>query len=82
MKSSKRVIIGAAITFVAVFLSQWGHLDEREGKALGFISEVVAAESPANVSPVKARDRDVYFPNSENLGSDEMRVIACAWRGV
>lgn len=30
------------------------------------------------VSPTKARaDRDVYFPNTEDLASDEMRVIAC-----
>ena len=29
------------------------------------------------VSPVKARERDTYYPNSEDLGADEMRVIAC-----
>jgi ribonuclease Z len=28
-------------------------------------------------SPVKARARDVYHPNSEDLAADEMRVIAC-----
>ncbi len=29
------------------------------------------------ISPVKAgKDRDVYFPNTEDLGPDEMRVIA------
>ncbi len=77
MKLSKMVLMGVAITFVAVFLSQWGHLDGREGKALGIISEANAAESPAKVSPVKARTRDVYFPNSEDLGRNEMRVIAC-----
>ena len=32
----------------------------------------------AKVSPTKATtDRDVYFPNSESLAPDEMRVIAC-----
>jgi ribonuclease Z len=32
----------------------------------------------AKVSPTKAMpDRDVYFPNSESLAPDEMRVIAC-----
>jgi ribonuclease Z len=36
-----------------------------------------AAEKPL-VSPVKAReDLDVYFPNTEDLAPDEMRVIAC-----
>jgi ribonuclease Z len=29
------------------------------------------------VSPVEARDRDFYAPNSETLAPDEMRVIAC-----
>ena len=28
-------------------------------------------------SPVKARSRDFYAPNSEDLGPDEMRLIAC-----
>jgi ribonuclease Z len=29
------------------------------------------------VSPTEARERDFYAPNSETLGPDEMRVIAC-----
>ena len=29
------------------------------------------------VSPVKARAREAYYPNSEDLRPDEMRVIAC-----
>jgi len=77
MKSSKIMLIGVAITFAAVFLSSWGHLDGREGIALGIISEANAADSPEKVSPVKARAREVYFPNSEDLGRDEMRVVAC-----
>ena len=36
-----------------------------------------AAGSTEDVSPVKARERDVYVPNSEDLAPDEMRVIAC-----
>ena len=35
------------------------------------------AEEVAEVSPVKARERDTYYPNSEDLKPDEMRVIAC-----
>ncbi len=35
------------------------------------------ASPTAEVSPVKARPRDVYYPNSEDLAADEMRVIAC-----
>jgi ribonuclease Z len=40
------------------------------------------AQDPAppgdgKVSPVKARERETYYPNSEDLKPDEMRVIAC-----
>jgi len=40
----------------------------------------VAAKSGQDkplISPVEPRDRDFYAPNSEKLGPDEMRVIAC-----
>ncbi|WP_170552735.1 guanitoxin biosynthesis MBL fold metallo-hydrolase GntH [Ruegeria atlantica] len=39
-------------------------------------SMALAQETP-EVSPVKARERDTYYPNSEDLKPDEMRVIAC-----
>ena len=29
------------------------------------------------ISPTEARERDFYAPNSETLGPDEMRDIAC-----
>jgi len=35
------------------------------------------AEKATEVSPVKARERDTYYPNTEDLKPDEMRVIAC-----
>jgi ribonuclease Z len=42
-----------------------------------FMSPVHAENDKPKVSPVKARDRDTYYPNSEDLGKDEMRVVAC-----
>lgn len=36
-----------------------------------------ATKEKETVSPVLARDRDTYYPNSEDLKPDEMRVIAC-----
>jgi ribonuclease Z len=44
------------------------------------ISPSIAQESGGGepmVSPVKARARDFYAPNSEDLRPDEMRLIAC-----
>jgi len=35
------------------------------------------AASTGKYSPVKARDRDFYAPNTEDLGPDEMRLVAC-----
>ena len=44
--------------------------------AVGFIT-LVAAAPEQELSPVKAREGEVYFPNTEDLAPDEMRVIAC-----
>jgi ribonuclease Z len=41
------------------------------------LTVLVAASSTEKVSPVDARPREAYFPNSESLAPDEMRVIAC-----
>ncbi len=41
------------------------------------LTVLVAASSTEKISSVDARPRDVYFPNSESLAPDEMRVIAC-----
>jgi len=53
-----------------------GRSDERAGRSFSLVNPARAAETPL-ISPVKARPRDVYFPNSEDLEPDEMRVIAC-----
>jgi len=47
---------------------------------LSLISPSVAKEAERGepmISPVKARERDFYAPNSEDLGPDEIRVISC-----
>jgi ribonuclease Z len=71
------VFVGAAAIVAAVMLYLWGHEDGRTGRMVGLSEEASAAPSPPKLSPVKARPRDSYFPNSEDLGPDEMRVIAC-----
>ncbi len=45
----------------------------------GMIAPVAAqaGQNESALSPVRARPRDVYYPNSEDLAPDEMRVIAC-----
>ncbi len=78
MIATKKVVIAASLTFGAVALYLWGHSDGRTGRAPGLSSVSFAApQSPPKLSPVRARPRDAYFPNSEDLGPNEMRVIAC-----
>lgn len=77
MITTKRVLIVAAMAFIAVMIYQWGNIDGRQGKSSVNIGESFASESPSESSPTKASARDFYAPNSENLGPDEMRVIAC-----
>jgi ribonuclease Z len=77
MKSSKFVVIAAA-ALVATGAYYWGQSDAQQGKSLTLISRAEAKEAAPLVSPVKAREGlDVYFPNTEDLAPDEMRVIAC-----
>jgi ribonuclease Z len=49
--------------------------------AAGFIAcitlvAIIASAPGDEISPTKSRDRGVYFPNSEDLQPDEMRLIA------
>ena len=66
-------ISGLAIGLVAGLLltagSNWVSMTHAE--------ETTGTAQEATVSPTKARERDVYYPNSEDLAEDEMRVIAC-----
>ena len=77
MTTTKRVFIVATMAFMAIVLYQWGNLDGREGRTSGLIGDSFAADGLPELSPVKARDRDFYAPNSEDLAPDEMRLIAC-----
>ncbi len=77
MTISKRMLTVASLVLMTMVIYQWGHLDGSEGKTSLLLAESVAAESPAKISPVKARARDFYAPNSEDLAPDEMRLIAC-----
>ena len=74
------------IFIVPLFLITTGYwLGKADGasdqlsSAVPLISSAQAASSDDEllVSPTEARERDTYYPNSESLKPDEMRVIAC-----
>ena len=76
MTTKKSMFIGVSVILTAAIIYQWGHIDGSEGKPSKAITESMA-ESSSVPSTVKARERDYYSPNSEDLKPDEMRVIAC-----
>ena len=75
MKKSYLIGIMATVAIISIYLLGQHH--GRTGEGLIIAKDAVAAESPSKASPVKARARDFYAPNSEDLGPDEMRLIAC-----
>ena len=71
--------IAALMIFIAACAYHQGRSDEHSGRAL-LASTASAAQSKGGpkASPVKAlADRDVYYPGTEDLAPDEMRVVAC-----
>ncbi len=73
MKTTVSISLIAVVT-VAVYVFGFHHGRTNEG--LLIVKEAVAAKSSA--SPVKAlKEQDVYYPGSEDLARDEMRVVAC-----
>jgi ribonuclease Z len=75
--TKKNVFTGVFILLIAAVIYQWGHINGRSGESSVLIDEAIAVEGSSTPSPLKARERDYYSPNSEDLKADEMRVIAC-----
>ncbi len=84
MKPSLRLasifLIGGLVLGWALFAPDAPlHRAGQELRGLAAPQPAVAEEKEVPVSPTKVsqRPRDTYFPNTEDLKSDEMRVIAC-----
>jgi ribonuclease Z len=77
----KNLISAVSIVLVASVIYLWGHADGSAGKHSSLLlSTALAQEGASNseISPVKATtDRDAYFPGTEDLAPDEMRITAC-----
>ncbi|MHC4776361.1 MAG: guanitoxin biosynthesis MBL fold metallo-hydrolase GntH [Planctomycetota bacterium] len=73
----------STLTAVAVIFAAGiavGLIIAQSGSGSEGIAAAAMQDSPttvAKISPVRARPRDFYAPNSEDLAPDEMRVIAC-----
>jgi ribonuclease Z len=76
MNIAKKLLFIGCIGVMGATLYLLGHNDAQSGKIIKMTGDAIAAESQVKVSPVKARPRDTYYPNSEDLDPDEMRVVA------
>jgi len=78
-RKSKLVFL-VTLSVVALFITAVyvkGTHDGRAGNDFSLMKEAIAAQSDSAVSPVKARGgRDTYYPNTEDLAPDEMRIIS------
>ncbi len=75
MVISKKFALISSSAFLVLAVYSWANSDGREGRSP--ISSSFAAEQPPEVTPTLARERETYYPNSEDLNPDEMRVVAC-----
>ena len=70
MKQPRSIAILALV--IVAFVAGW------IAHRVNLIGQTEAADEPMKLSATKALDdRDVYYPGTEELAPDEMRVIAC-----
>ena len=74
MKSLRTLALGAALVLGAATLYQWGVKNGQEGASSGWVGTANAANAEQRAG---ASELDVYYPGTEELAPDEMRVIAC-----
>jgi ribonuclease Z len=68
------VIVAVALGAFLIYWAGWHSGASGDPEPSPVASAGAEEEVP---SPVKARSREAYYPNSEDLAPDEMRVIAC-----
>ncbi len=75
-RKSTTALTGLIAVAIMAGVYLMGRTDERAGRPFSLVNPAQAADAPS-ISPVEARARGFYAPNSEDLQPDEMRLIAC-----
>jgi len=65
------------VPVVAVGSYMWGWEHGSKGEGPSLVHTALAQQQEQLVSATAPRNREAYFPNTEELAPDEMRVIAC-----
>ena len=77
-RKMKLLGIACVIAIAAAAVYMKGLYDGSGGNELALTNQAVAAQRKAAPSPIRAlSERDVYYPGSEDLAPDEMRIVAC-----
>ncbi len=66
-----------AVFLVVAFAYLQGYSDRDQGVPVRLIAPAFAAERPTISPTQKLDDPNVYYPGTEALASDEMRLISC-----
>ena len=80
MKNIQRTLIGSALAVSLAAAYQWGHVDGTDGESSQLLNSAHAAVDPKATgwSPTgESPSHDVYYPGTEALDPDEIRVVAC-----
>jgi len=78
MTTSKTIFTIAIVLSLSGAVYLLGYSDGSSGRQTAVMNEAVAQEATANWSPTGVYpEHEVYFPGTEALGPDEIRVIAC-----
>ena len=76
MEITKYYILASLILVLTIGLAL-GVYHDKIIKQINITYAEAAKDKKQKISPVEPRDRDFYAPNSEALGPNEMRLIAC-----
>lgn len=78
-KVMKPIAMLSVLLTIAVVAYMQGYNDHESGTPLGFIPSVMAQDGQGRtITPTGTLfDPNVYFPGTEALAADEMRVVAC-----
>jgi ribonuclease Z len=78
LKTLVVLVLAVLVAGTAMLSYQQGRSDEKAGRETPWVAAAWAQQGEPLVSATASRaPRDAYFPNSETLGPDEMRITAC-----
>jgi ribonuclease Z len=76
-RAIRRVTIAAALLTVAALAYVVGYADRDHGRPFALVATALAAGKAVITPTQKLPDPNVYFPGTEELKPDEMRLISC-----